>query len=175
MRRELQDRLLARVEELSLWAGSRSYEEGMEHVLRLLELLQKDISVIKTRDELRQVLEKLEDPTRFQERLILGVLKYMPQILRVWAKQLSEVAEDQLPAPPGGRPKVDIQLQEQIVNYIAKLRFVDALSMEQSKERAALRFDVSATTIQRVWDDRTNSDPADIRSSMKYLSEPKSD
>jgi hypothetical protein len=101
--------------------------------------------------------------------LLLGSLKHLPQIIRVWLCQAAEVAEAELPSPTG-RPPVDSKARVEIVAYVGQLH-TRGTSLEISKRRAAQRFGQSESTVQRIWDDRGNLEEADLRSVLRWLSD----
>ncbi len=173
MRPDLRDKLIDRFEERMRWAGAKDWDEGTEDFLRLLEALREKVLLMKTKEDLAALLDQMPNPSWWEQKLLFGFLKHLPEILRVWAVQIASGAEKLLPAPPGGRPPVDLQRQVEIIMYVGQLH-TDHYSMEISKKRAAAKFGISESTVQRIWDDRGSIDEADFRSAANWITEERS-
>jgi hypothetical protein len=168
---DFQAKLINRMEELFRWAGAADYDDGMRQFRAILLRLVEGSEAIKTREDLARTLNQLENPSLLQRQLMLGSMRYLPQILRRWLREGAEVAEEVIPAPPTGRPPVDLQARAAVVEYVSELH-KKGCSLELSKKRAGERFGFSESTVQRIWDDRGSLDDADFRSALRWLAEP---
>jgi hypothetical protein len=171
---EFQVKLIERMEELFRWAGAADYDAGMRQFRGILLRLVERSEAIKTREDLARALNELENPSLLQRQLMLGSMRYLPQILRRWLREAVEVAEEEIPAAPTGRPPIDLQARAAVVEYVSQLH-KRGCSLELSKKRAGERFTFSESTVQRIWDDRGSIDEADFRSALRWLSEPEQD
>jgi hypothetical protein len=165
---EFREKLIARVEETVKWAGAPDYDTGMQQAMQIFEVLLSRMSLMRTKEDLRNLFDKMPNPSPLEKKLILAVAQYLPQIFRYGAKQLAEKLEGDAPALPRGRPNVDLERKAEIVAFAGKLH-MQGCSLEISKKRAAAKFGISDSTVQRIWDDRGNIDDADFRSALKWL------
>jgi hypothetical protein len=166
---EFRDKLVAKIEEAYKWAGAADYDAGMKQALQVAEFFLNQLSSIRSKEELRLLLDKLPAPSFLEKSLILGVTRYLPQILRYGTRQLAESAERDAPGVPRGRPGVDLQQRADVIAHIGAL-IVKGCSDEAAKRRAAAKFAISKSTVQRIWDDRASVGEADFRSALKYIS-----
>ena len=170
MRAEQRDKLIERIDQAAQRFGAADFADGVRQASQFLETWLARFALVKTKDDLKKLLDEMPDPSLLEEKLILSLLRYLPQILRVWAKRLAEQAEEDFPAAPGGRPSTDLRERAEIVAYIGKLH-LQGCSLELSKKRTATRFGRSESTIQRIWDNRGSIQPADFRSALKWVME----
>ena len=165
---EFREKIIKKWDEFMRDAGAADYEAGMDKAVQVFQYFANQISLIRTKEALRNTLDKFPEPSPIEKKLILGVFRYLPEILRYGAKQLGDKAERELPAPPSGRPTVDLQQKAEIVTYVGTL-IIKGCSAEAGKKRAAARFGISESTVQRIWDDRGSIDEADFRSAPNWL------
>lgn len=168
---EFRDKLVSRWEELMIDTGAPDYETAISRAVQVFQFFLDNLSLIRTKEDLRNVLGRLPDPSALEKKLIWGVFQFLPQIFRYGAKQLAAKAERDLPPLPRGRPNIDLERKADIVAYVGKLH-MQGCSLEISKKRTAARFTISESTVQRIWDDRGSIDPADFRSALNYLMKP---
>ena len=169
MRQDLRDKVLMRFDELAKWVGDEDFEDSVQHVLRTLVVFQEWVLKMKTRDDLKKFLDDMPEPSRTEEKLLLGTLRYLPLIVRVWIKRLAKIAYKKIPAPPSGRPGTDLRIRARVSAYVGKLH-TEGYALEVSKKSAARKFALSEGTVQRIWDDRGSIDEADFRSAFNWLS-----
>ncbi len=167
MKSELRDKILQLVEENFRWLGAKDYNDAMAITRRVLIRLLDITEPMKTREDFARGLDTLEDPSPVQRRLILAGIRFLPQIIRATLRRAADAAKKEIPSPTG-RPPTDQQLRANIVAYVNQLH-LKGLTLELSKKRAAQRFGVSESSVQRSWDDRRNMEEADFRSALKWL------
>ena len=167
MRVELREKVIERLEEVSKWAGAPDFDAGMQQATKFFTLMQDATARMQTKDALRKLLDELPDPTPAEEALLSATANFMPQIISVVLKQLARVIQNAAPVPPG-RPSVDFLQKGQVVAYVGKLH-TQGCSLELSKARAAQKFGLSESTVQRTWDDRGSLGDADFRSALRWL------
>lgn len=174
MRPDSRDSILAAIEQTFIQAGAKDYDSGMAQCERLLAWLQEHYRPMRSKQDLAALLNGMPEPNAFAMRLLLGGIRYAPQLIRYGLKELSSQAEDTLPEIPRGRPGLDVFSKAQIVAHIGK-RHTAGYSLDQAKKSTVRRFNVSESTVQRAWDDRGNRDAVDFRSVLKFLADNSAD
>lgn len=170
MNAELSEKLIEEIEKCWKIAGADTYEDGIQPFAKLLDFLQKTFEPMRTKEQFREFLCQLPEPSRLERLFIFGGFRYMPQVVRYGLKKLSQTAEETLPAIPGGRHGPDLQEKTEIVAFVGR-QHIRGYSLEQAKKSAAKRFSVSEATVQRIWDDRGSNGEIDFRSVLKYLAD----
>jgi hypothetical protein len=165
---KLREEIVARLEESIILAGAEDYDKGMQQFARMLEFVNRNFDPIRSKEQLRAVLDEIPDVSFLQARLFLGTAKYIPQIIRFSLKHLATASEDDLPPVPTGRPGLKLQEKTRIVDFVGN-QHKSITSLDRCIKKAAERFRVSEATVQRAWDDRASLDPADFRSVLKFL------
>jgi hypothetical protein len=168
MRAEIREKLIERMEEAVRWAGSPDFETGMEVAYRFFDVMRDGVARMKTKDDVRKFFDDLPDPSPLEEALILASAKFAPQMISSAVKKFAAMIAADTPRLPRGRPKTDFQEKARIVAYVGKLH-IQGCSLELSKTRAAKRFGVSESTVQRIWDDRASIGEPDFHSAMTWL------
>lgn len=168
MKPSSRDRLIAEMERVFVFAGASDYDNAMEIFGKLLRWVQDHYHPMRSKSDFSALLESMPEPSWLEMRFILGTFRYMPQVVRYSLKRLTESAEDDFPKIPRGRPGLDAFSKAQIVAHIGK-RHTAGYTLDQAKQSAARKFEVSESTVQRAWDDRGNRDAVDFRSVLKYL------
>ena len=174
MKPSSRDKIIAEVERLLISAGVADYDSGMERFGKLLQKLQESYHPMRSKREFASMLDALPEPSWLTMRFILGSLNHAPQLARYALKHLSNMAEEDFPEIPRGRPGLDAFSKAQIVAKIGKWH-VAGYTLDQAKKRAALHFRISESTVQRAWDDRANRGAVDFRSVVKFLTEGEED
>lgn len=169
MKSDSRDKIIAAFERAIPLTGVQDYDTAMVQFGKILEWLHKGYHPLRSKAHLTAFLDSMPEPKWSEMRFILGVFKYMPQIVRFSIKRLGEIVEDDVPEMPRGRPGLDAYSKAEIVAHVGK-RHTAGYSLDQAKKSAAKRFSVSEATVQRAWDDRRNRDAVDFRSVLKYLS-----
>jgi ribosomal protein L28 len=158
------------LEKAFIWAGAQDFDHGMAVFKKLVDKLQSCHDEMRTKEYFASQLDKLPEPSWLEKRYIQGVFKFLPQLLLFGAKQFVQKAEDEIPPLPRGRPAPDAWVKAQIVAEIGKKEMVGC-SHKQAKFRTARKFNMSLSTVQRIWDDRGNPGEVDFRSVLRYLSD----
>ncbi len=170
MNAELREKLIEETERCWKIAGAESYESGVLTFSKLLEYVQKNFDPMRTKEQFREFLDQLPEPSWLQRQFILGGYRYIPQVLRYGLMKLSQAAEETLPPIPRGRPGLDLQQKSEIIGFVGR-QHTKGYSLEQAKNSAAKKFSVSEATVQRTWDDRGSRSEIDFRSVLKYLAD----
>lgn len=170
MRPELRNKLIAKLDELAKKFGDEDFPTGAAHVSDVLQKLAREMQLMSTRERLVALFDELPEPSKTDELFMLASLHFLPAMLRVWFKEFAATAGKELPSPPGGRPSVDPNIRAKVIAYILEL-FGKQVSLEIGKKRAALRFDLSESTVQRIWDDRGGLPEPDFKSAMRWIAE----
>jgi hypothetical protein len=167
--REFIEKVIARFEGLLQKMGAENFEGGIDTTVRVLEFYLDELRKMRTKEEMRLILAQMPRASRPKRQLVLGVLKYFPQIFSYGIKQLASGEGYQLPAIPQGRPRVELQQKAEVAAYMGMLIVERKLSKEVAKKRAARRFGISESTVQRAWDDRIEESDADFHSSNAFF------
>lgn len=133
--------------------GAASLEEGCESAAKLFEMIAIKIRQLGNREELEKVLAA--DTVSAEERNIaVAAAEQLPSLVSAAVQWLSASLAKDFPAQPQGRPKSLSKAQEvEACEYVGKL-FSSGATLKVAKQRAAAKFGVSQTTIERVWVDR---------------------
>jgi hypothetical protein len=157
--------------ELAQRYNSMTVVETFAYSSRIFRRLAELVELADSEEKLNALFDQMLEPSILEEKLMLATMKYLPQIARFWIKQFATGALKELPGPPGGRPRATDEAQNaEIVACVVNL-FGKGVSLETSKKRAALRFGVSETTVQRIWDNRATVGEADFSSALKWISD----
>ena len=149
---ELREKLIVEVEKCWKIAGAENYESGIQTFAKLLDFVRNTFEPMRTKEQFREFLDQLPEPSWLERQFIVGGLRYLPQVFRFGLKKLSQTAEETLP-PLVGR------------------QHTKGYTLEQAKKSAAKKCGVSEATVQRVWDDRGSNSEIDFRSVLKYLAD----
>jgi hypothetical protein len=155
---EFREKIIARWEGLMRDAGASDYETGMDRAVQVFQFFVNQISLIRTKEDLRNMLAKLPDPSPVEKKIFLGFLNYLPQIIHYGAKQFAAKAERELPPIPRGRPSTVLQQKSEVVTYVGTL-IMKGCSTEIGKKRAAAKFGMSESTVQPVLKRETSEQP----------------
>jgi len=167
---ELSERLIVEIEKCWIIAGANSYDDGIQTFAKLLEFVNKTFDPMRSKEQFRELLNQLPEPSWLQKLFIFGGFKYVPHVIHYGLKKMSQTAEETLPPIPRGRPGLDLQMRAEIVGFVGR-QHTKGYTLELAKKSAAKRFGVSKATVQRAWDDRGSNSDIDFRSVLKYLAD----
>jgi hypothetical protein len=165
---EFREKVIARWEKLIQDTGAPDHETAMQQLIQGFEKVLVVFSLVRTKQDLRNLLDKLPEPNLVEKKLILGFFQWAPQIVQYGVKQFAAKLERELSALPRGRPGTDLQQKAEVVTYVGTL-IMKGCSTEVGKRRAAAKFGLSDSTVQRIWDDRGNIEDADFRSTLTWI------
>jgi hypothetical protein len=165
---KFRDKIIAKLEGSIRWAGASSFDEGMSQAAKVLTFFLERIEQMKTRDDMERLLDSMPQPNYAEGKMILGVLSFLPQILRAGARKLANQLEGDVSAPAGGRPPIPQQTRAEIVVCMGDLH-TPGTSLSACKKRAAARFGYSKSTIERAWLSRSEVNESDFRSAWNWL------
>ena len=167
---ELREKLIVEVEKCWKIAGAENYESGIQTFAKLLDFVRNTFEPMRTKEQFREFLDQLPEPSWLERQFIVGGLRYLPQVFRFGLKKLSQTAEETLPPLPRGRIGIDLQQRAAIIGFVGR-QHTKGYTLEQAKKSAAKKCGVSEATVQRVWDDRGSNSEIDFRSVLKYLAD----
>lgn len=168
MQPKLREEIVAKLEAGIILMGAEDYDKGMQQFARILEFVNRNFDPLRSKEQLRAVLDEIPDVSFVQAKLFLGTAKYIPQIVRFCLKHLATASEVDLPPIPTGRPGLHTQEKARIVEFVGN-EHKRITSLDSCIKKVAKKFRVSEATVQRAWDDRASLDPADFRSALKFL------
>lgn len=163
------DKAVRQIEAGLRWAGTDGFDEGMARAKKVLSYFLELVEQLQTKEDLVRNLDEMQ-LTFFQEKLFLGSLRFLPQILRAGAAQMAKKLGEEVPGSSGGRPGIPQKTRAEIVAFISDLH-MRGVSLTACKKRAALRFDCGASTVERIWLERANIEEVDFRAAWKWLND----
>jgi hypothetical protein len=147
------DRLLSLADESAKRVGVITVDEALAKVRQFTIPILETLRRAETRDQLARELREFEVPEDLEE-LLLQVVRFMPELLRHWARELNERATKTLPAPQVGRSTVPAEIQLQMIRFIEHLYIEKKVALKEAKLRARNRFRWSIRTVNRYWSRR---------------------
>ncbi|MGO9338425.1 MAG: hypothetical protein ACLPH3_23520 [Terracidiphilus sp.] len=166
----MRDKVIVEFEQCLLRAGAESYDQGMQQFAKLLEFIQRHYDPMRTKEQLGALLDQLPEPSWKERLFIYGGFKYLPQVIHFGLNELSKAADETLPRLPRGRPGPELQTRQKIIAHVGQ-RHTKGYTLEQAKQSAAREFEVSESTVQRIWDDRGSIGEMDFRSVLKFFAD----
>lgn len=155
MKPEMREQIIQSLLATFAAVGAKDFEAAMQKLEGTTRAFLHGLQQLQTVDQLREVLDRME-VTEEQEKIMLGLFMAGPQLIAMLIGQAGQSAKPTLPKPVAGRPSTDYFKRREIVDFIcAKMK--DGYNLKQAKIRAGTRFQISLTTIQRVWSKRGNN------------------
>src|SRR5437868_6755580 len=102
--------VIQRCEDAMRSVGAPNFEEGMRQAIAVWGFVYSGVSSMRTKDDLRAALQQMPKPSLLEKRMLLGVVRFLPQILVFGLKCLVDKAAADFPMPPHGRPKTDLSV-----------------------------------------------------------------
>ena len=132
--------------------GAVDFADASSTVENLAKLLLSSAAFFRSRETVDTALQKLEMTeeeerkfVRGMESLVFAVSFLMPRVLK---------SAEAIAFSEPGRPKSLSPAKEQeMVNYISRLHALET-DMSICKDRAAQKFGISRSTVERIWLDR---------------------
>jgi hypothetical protein len=145
-------RIIEAVEKTSQDMGSASLAEGVANLERAIQIFSGVLVHLRTPVSLDAALQKLEIPSDEEAKFISMIEntgKFVNFVMPRLLKHLDVIAMTQ-----PGRPKALTSSEEKdVCDHIGKLYSV-GVELGIAKDRAALKFGVSRSTVERAWMDR---------------------
>lgn len=132
--------------------GIQTLEDAGTAVQRLADILNQ-VPQYCDRKRLTEVLRPIQI-TAEDEMLIRGMIENFPAVAVALLEDVLPVMRKEFPVSNVGRPKsLTTEQQKRLCEYIGKL-YGDGLNIKTAKQRAAQRFGVSSSTVERTWTGR---------------------
>lgn len=164
MRPELRDKILQIADTKVERFGMTGLEDAVDKACNGFEKLALAMSPIRTRQGLVEMLDKVE-LTPEQEAYAVPMAEHFPHVLREIIAHLFESALKDLPPQPSGRKRsLNFEESAEVCQYVAEL-YAKGLDLKICKQRAAQRFGVSLSTVQRAWRQRGQNSAEVIQAS----------
>jgi len=167
---ELRDRLLAIADAKAQSQGIDGAHEFIDKACTVFEKLALAFAPMRTRDGLVMALDRVEMSGE-DKRWAIPMLEHFGHFLREALTALFETGMKDLPPVPSGRRRLlTPELASQINAYVLNL-FGKNVELTVCKERAAQKFGVSYTTVQRAWRNRgeAQTENTDVGEFIKYV------
>ena len=164
MREQIIQALLASFEAV----GAQNFNEAMQKLESATAEFLYGIRQLQSVDQVRRSLDQME-ATEEQEKIMLAAFASAPHVIAMLIGLLGQSAKSTLPTVGPGRPTTDYFKRAEIVDFIC-VKMKEGCNLKQAKLRAAMRFQCSDTTIQRVWSKRgtaTLPEPAAILDAIR--------
>lgn len=144
--------LIDSLERILKHIGVQTLEDAGAAVQRLADILNQ-IPPYCNRKRLAEVLRQVE-VTPEDEMLIRGTSENFPAVVVALLEEAVPIIRKEFPVISAGRPKsLTTEQQKAVCEHIGKLH-VDGLDIKAAKKRAAQKFAVSMSTVERTWADR---------------------
>lgn len=172
MKPETRDRLLAAIDNAFarltqfstiesvtqwLWEFSGRVHRKMEH--------------IRTREQITALLDAEPEPSASKLWALESVLQYAPFLLNRLVRKIATDAAKGLPGSPSGpKPVVDDSQKQAICQYIGDL-YAAGVSLTNAQKRAAMRWNMSLRSIQRIWAERGSESKMSIEDAERTARE----
>ena len=167
MKPEVRDQIIQGLLGTFAHIGAEDYDEAMKMLERGAVRFLEGVRMMGSVDKLRELLDEME-PDEAQEKILLGAVKSAPALVGMFIRYAGEMAEADLPRQGAGRPAIDFFKREQILDFIvSKMRA--GCSLRQAKARAAINFQSSSATIQRIWNERASGNTPDAAALFRAL------
>lgn len=152
MKPEIRDQIIQSLLASFAAVGAEDFDEAMQELESSVARLLSGIRSLQTVDQLQHVLDGIETNEE-QEKIMLAAFASVPKLTVMFVNLLGEKVKNDFPATEAGRPAIDYFKRVKIVDFIcAKMKA--GCSLRQAKTRAAMRFGLGASTIQRIWSKR---------------------
>lgn len=140
------------VERILKQAGIQTLADAGAAVQRLADILYQ-VPQYCDRERLTEVLRPIQI-TAEDELLIKGMTENFPAVAVALLEDVLPVMRKEFPVINAGRPKsLTTEQRKSLCEYIGKL-YGDGLNIKAAKQRAAQRFGVSSSTVERTWTGR---------------------
>jgi hypothetical protein len=145
-------RVIAALENTAQDVGSANLAEGIANLERALQIFSGALVHFRSHESIDAALQKLEIPSEEEAKFISMIEntgKFVNFVMPRLLKHLDVIAMTQ-----PGRPKALKSSEEkEVCDHIGKL-FSVGVELGIAKDRAALKFGVSRSTVERAWMDR---------------------
>jgi hypothetical protein len=140
------------LERLLQHVGIQTLEEAGAALQRIADILMQ-AKPFCNRERLSEWLRKNELGAE-DEMLIRGISEGFPAVAVALLEEVLPVMRKEFPVSNAGRPKSLTSEQARgVCAYVGKL-YTEGLDIKTAKKRAAQKFDVSVSTIERAWAER---------------------
>jgi len=153
MQPEAREKFLRLADATAKELGGESFQGGIDLTRRCLSMLTGMFDSMKTPEMLAQRLDELEISIE-NERLMIALVGFGPQLLRWLFANLNRTAETTLPNFPNRRPAIAANKQIEMLRFMNDLHFNHAVELQKAKSRAARHFGCKVRTVERYWHDR---------------------
>lgn len=153
MRPEARDEFLRSADATAKQVGGESFHGGIVLIRSWLPKLTELLDSVRTPEMLAQLLDETEMSID-NERLMLALAGFGPQLVRWIFAKLSRNAEATLPNFSNRRPAIAASVQIEMLQFINDLHFNQGLGLQDVKGRAARRFGCKVRTVERYWRER---------------------
>jgi hypothetical protein len=170
LEQELRDRLLAITDEKAAKIGVDGLHGFFDQVCTIFEKLGQYLAPMRTRDGLVATLDSVE-LTEEEQRIALGLAEHFGHFIRETVTALVDLGIKDLPPVPSGRKRVlTSELARKINAYVLHI-YETNVDLKVCKKRAAQKFAVSYTTVQRAWSNRgrMQSTASDANEVVEYV------
>lgn len=156
MNRELREQVIEFCEYAMRRAGASSYDDAAHVASAQLRALSALIRSIRTRQSLREALDRIPLSRENENRLRMA-LACAPTLTSVAIQILAQKASVSLPPlPPGRRRKFSGKEISELLDYVSALNR-QGTTLKAAKMRAAQKFRCSQRTVDRHWAGRGSS------------------
>jgi hypothetical protein len=147
--------------------GIPTLEDAVIAVQRLADVLTR-IAPLCNRERLQEELAKIDVSTA-DDMLIRSATENLPALAVALFEEALPLMRKEFTVINAGRPKsLTSEQQRAVCEYVGQL-YGDGLEIKVAKQRAAQKFDVSVSTINRTWAERKKGHKPSIKEVLDIL------
>jgi hypothetical protein len=148
-------------------AGVQTLEDAGIAVQRLADILNR-IAPFCNRERLKEELAKIE-VSATNDMLIRAVTENFPAIAVAFFEEALPLMRMEFPVINAGRPRsLTTEQQKAVCEYVGQLH-TEGLDIKTAKQRAAQKFGVSVSTIDRTWAERKKGHKPSVKEVVEIL------
>lgn len=107
-----------------------------------------------------------------EEQMFITMVENLPSLIVFGLTMVSTEAAKTFPVTNTGRPKsLEVKTRRSVCDYIAKL-FSEGTGLKIAKQRAADKFGVSLSTVERTWAERKKGHKPSLNELIDFLKSP---
>jgi hypothetical protein len=156
---ETRERLLAGVDRATAKLTQFPSIEGIFFWLwKFSGRLHRKLENVHTREQIAALLDAEPEPSAEEILMFESVIRFAPFLLNRFVKKVAKESIKRLPENPSGpKPVIEGNQKPAICAFIGAL-YAKGVSIRDAQKRAAMKWNISLRSVERIWAKRTASD-----------------
>ncbi len=151
--------------------GAEGFEDAEATMQQIAEFFAHRVKPIMNRERLEALLQQAELPPE-DEQMFIAMAESLPSLIGVALNMLSSEAAKSFPISNTGRRKSLTSTERRAAcEHIATL-YGQGTNLMVAKKRAAQKFGVSLSTVERTWAERKNGHKPSLNEVIDFLKSP---